>query len=470
MPSRLDRRAFLGGSLTLGIATAGSGLSSYLAAAGEPAVDAREAPSGGMRADVLVLGAGASGIPAAIAAARLGASVLLLEEDPVPGGAPVDMGVTMLCGWPRVGIFREMVHRLQTRHHLLGRPVAPEEEKRDTWFLPSSYVQVLTEMIATEKRIRPVCGAQAVAPIVDRQGPRPRVSGVVVAGPGSKRIPVRAQVTIDCTGSGAIAEAAGATALYGRDAKSAFHEPHARDVADTVVMPCTWMYVSQRFRASVERPMDFGLLNAKGVNESGYGWFGSDPAAFRRRDTGIYLHWGCSVLCEDTRDPMALARAQQEGWRKMLPDLQTLFEHGYATHLPPRIGVREGRRIVGEHVITEIDLKSGTMPADTIAVGEYYLDVWGERLTEDAKRLPPFGIPYRALIPKGVDGLLVAGKIISGTHVAMSAYRVQPIVAQIGQAAGSAAAMAARTAADLRGVPIADLQRHLRAAGIPIPG
>jgi len=76
----------------------------------------------GRAADVLVVGAGASGIPAAIAAARQGARVILVEEDFVPGGAPVDMFVAMLCGGPRVGIYRQMAERLNAGHDLSGRP------------------------------------------------------------------------------------------------------------------------------------------------------------------------------------------------------------------------------------------------------------------------------------------------------------------------------------------------------------
>ncbi len=465
--SVITRRGLLAGAATGAVGSMFASPAGLWAAA-EPSVDGETYRDVEISADVLVVGAGAAGIPAAISAARQGAKVILLEEDPVPGGAPVDMSVGLLCGWPRVGIFREMVDRLQQHHHLLGRPVRPDEELRDTWFLPTSYLQVFHEMLSNETGVRLMCGARAVAPIVARRPSTPRVEGVVLEGPAGRRMPIKAKVTIDCTGSGALAEMAGCRCLYGRDARGDFHEKHARPAADTKTMPCTWMYVSQRFRQDGAKPMDFNRLRAKGVNESGFGWFGSDPEEFRRRDTGIYLHWGCTVACDDTRDPVALAKAQREAWNRIQPDVRVLFEHGYAVHLPPRLGVRECRRVVGEHVITEEDLKSGVLPADTVAIGQYYLDVWGEKLSEEERALPKFGIPYRALVPKGVDGLLVAGKIISGTHIAMSAYRVQPIVAQMGQAAGAAAAMAA-AGRDTRGVSMDALRERLRAGGIPLP-
>jgi hypothetical protein len=122
---------------------------------------------------------------------------------------------------------------------------------------------------------------------------------------------------------------------------------------------------------------------------------------------------------------------------------------------------------VGEHILTLKDLKSGKLPDDVIATGIYPLDIWGqnERLTTEQKHLPPYGIPYRSVIPKGFEGLLVAGKAISGTHVAMGAYRVQPILASIGQGAGVAAAMAAKSRTGVREISIKELQRTLKQMG-----
>jgi hypothetical protein len=112
------------------------------------------------------------------------------------------------------------------------------------------------------------------------------------------------------------------------------------------------------------------------------------------------------------------------------------------------------------------DLKSGVLPDDTIALGLYGLDSWGEQFTREEIALPLFGVPYRALLPAGYDGLLVAGKAIGGTHLAASAYRVQPIVASIGQAAGIAASMASRAETALRSIDLRALRRSLAAQGI----
>ena len=116
---------------------------------------------------------------------------------------------------------------------------------------------------------------------------------------------------------------------------------------------------------------------------------------------------------------------------------------------------------MGEHVISERDLRSGKLPDDTITIGTYCLDIWGGSLTQEEAHVPAYGIPYCALVPKGVDGLLLAGKSISGTHIAMSAYRVQPILATYSQAAGVAAAWCASNDARPRDIDVPELRASL---------
>jgi hypothetical protein len=222
------------------------------------------------------------------------------------------------------------------------------------------------------------------------------------------------------------------------------------------------MYISQKMGAGPAFDMTRLALTASGVLDTSLGWFHNKRDECLRHDAGIYLHWGSGgVPCRDTRDPLAVAEAQETARRKIQPDTDLLRENGYAVHLAPRLGVREVRRIVGEHVVSEYDLRSGKLPDDTIAIGTYGLDVWGGNLTQEQSRVPAYGIPYRALIPKDVDGLLLAGKSISGTHIAMSAYRVQPILATYSQAAGVAAAWCATNNAPPRDVDIPALRDRL---------
>jgi hypothetical protein len=382
-----------------------------------------------IKTDVLVVGAGASGIPAAIAAARAGANVVLIEEDPVVGGAPSDYFVDMFCGGPLTGILSEAHARMKTHPDAL-------------FFLPEAFQRVFRYLLERETNLRVITGARAVETLVHNDW----VTGVRVQTKpygNEGTFTIESQVTVDATGRGDVAVMAGCTAMYGRDAQSDFGEPHAPATRDTKVQECTWMYISQKIGGGP--PLNMMRLDhvRLGVLVNGLGWFHNDPERAMALNPGIYLHWGCRVRCEDTRDSVALAAAQTEARRLMARDHALLREHNYALYLAPRLGVRESNRILGEHVITENDLRAGTLPEDTIAIGTYGLDLWGEEesVAVEERGTPAYGIPYRALVPKAVNGLLLAGRIISGTHIGMSAYRVMPIVGSIGQAAGVAAAL-----------------------------
>ncbi len=413
--------------------------------------------------DVIVVGAGASGIPAAVAAARTGASVLLLEDDLALGGAPVDNYITMPCGFPRSGIYAEIVSALDARHRLPSKPNANGVRAED-WYLPWAYSVVLDDLTSAEPNLRVMCGARVTRPIVTEAAGRPRVTGVFVARPDGSEMRIDAPVVIDAAGGGDLSVQAGCEERFGRDAQSDFDEPHAPPAADNVVQQCTLMFLSQRIGS---RPFDMRELQVVGMIDPGFGWVALGPEEFVGRDTGFYLHWGCTVQPSDVRDPLALADAQAEAWRKIRPDLEYLLAHDFFAYVAPRLGVRETRRIVGEHVLTENDLRRGGFPDDTLAVGGWHLDLWmpGRKLDPSEREVPYYGIPYRCMVPRGVDGLLLAGKILSGSHVAMSSYRVQPTVAMAGQAAGVAAALCAQRHAQPRDLDAKAIREILTGPG-----
>ena len=150
----------------------------------------------------------------------------------------------------------------------------------------------------------------------------------------------------------------------------------------------------------------------------------------------------------------------------MRGQLDELRAHGYATHLAPRLGVREQRRIMGEAVVTANDLLAGTIPDDAVLITQRPIDIWrkGSHANMEYPEVRPYGIPYRALVPRGVDGLLIAGKHLSGSHLAMASYRVQNLLGQIGQAAGVAAALCAQRGVQPRRLAFADLRPRLISA------
>lgn len=461
----MDRRSFLG-KLGVGVA-AGSVLSPGFVFADERRrTGAASRPTmPDMEADVIVVGAGASGIPAAIAAARTGARVILLEQDMMPGGAPVNMYVSMLCGGPRVGIYREMAQKLNADYTITGAPLpdfgVDGTNGKNHWYLPSSFMLTVSQMIANEKDITLICGAYVGDLILSEKGPRNTVKGVVIHRCGATQA-IRGQVVIDATGTGEIGFLAGAPEMYGRDGRAAFGESIGAELPDLKVQRCTWMYISQRLRPDAVLP--WSKLKSRGMVEDDLNSWVRDEHVGRR--AGIYLHWGVTTICEDTRDPVAIADAQQSCLETLLPDVKTLRDAGFQVHLAPKMGIRETRRIKGEYVLTVEDMKKGSYPEDTIAYTSYGLDPWGENISKEERVTKPHGIPYRCLVPLGVEGLLMAGKSISGTHLAASGYRVQPIVASIGQAAGTAAAMVSRQHCSVRDVDIRALREDLTRQGL----
>lgn len=142
--------------------------------------------TGDRAADVVVVGAGVAGIPAAIAAARAGAKVLLLEEDLQPGGAPVDNFITMPCGRPRAGIYGEMLARLDADWRFPLPDHGPCLRLWDYWYLPSAYAAVIAEMLAAEANLELQCGVRVREALV-QEGPESRRVSDGVGGTDGRR-------------------------------------------------------------------------------------------------------------------------------------------------------------------------------------------------------------------------------------------------------------------------------------------
>ncbi|MGE4490683.1 MAG: FAD-dependent oxidoreductase [Kiritimatiellales bacterium] len=393
--------------------------------------------------DVIVCGAGSAGYSAAVAAARLGAKTLIIEEDSVPGGSAVDMGVCSFSDGPPIeGLHAEVCSRLAKADPYF------KSEKPNSAFMPFSLVSVIDDLFR-ESGVTFLGQSRVVG--VTRTGSRVRsvrVHSPVGAYGGVKEYV--AKVFIDATGNADIAFAAGAPYRFGREAASEFGEKFAPAKADRIVQQMTWMFIADAFRDPDKKP----------------GWC--------RIGDRKYLIWGAKASCENPLDPEMFSRTTLSLWRNLRDKFTDFEKFGYRpVYISPRPGVRETRRIDGEYMLNYNDLIQGRVFDDAICRACRKIDSWEPEgnpmhIDPNACRIPVYTIPYRSLLPKNIDDLLVAGRCMAVTHVANSSTRIQPICSMAGQAAGTAAALAAQSGVSVRKLSVRSLQEQLRAQGLKI--
>ena len=188
---------------------------------------------------------------------------------------------------------------------------------------------------------------------------------------------------------------------------------------------------------------------------------------------------GTRVEGVDGTNPHDLTRAEAEARRQAaaltawLRGTMPGFEGGYIFQTAQQLGVRETRRALGEYVITEQDVLGARKFTDAVAKGTTPIDIHGGAdaagenfwLKTSDSGILPYDIPYRALLPLEIENLLVAGRCISATHQAHGATRMQPVCMATGQAAGTAAALAASGKVHPRALDVGALQDALVHAG-----
>ena len=415
-------------------------------------------------ADVLVCGGGLAGTMAAVAAARHGASVLLIERYGFLGGNATAGAVAQFNSWQTAngrpvvaGLASEVAERLG-RYGAAGQHqtfVMSTGHKMDrVEYAPEILKLVLDDMV-TEAGVRPLLHANLLRV---SQANR-RIESVEVL-TKSGVLGIRPHVLID--GSGDL---------------DALHRAGARFLeleAGEALQPATMMFRFgpidfERFHAL--EPAEMAALARKGF-ESGEL---ARAALHASRDPFSDDGWfNISRLAIDATDAMALGRAEIEGRRQAWSAACYLkasvpgCEHGQLRAFATQVGVRETRRIEGDHVLSAQDLLQPVQFNDAIAAGAYPIDIHPamggglhyQALGDDHA----YQIPYRSLIPVSFNNALVAGRGISATHTALAAIRVMTISMAVGQAAGTAAALAVRaagSAAQVRTVAVDELRAAL---------
>lgn len=403
--------------------------------------------------DVVVIGGGPAGVCSAIAAARQGERVLLVEATSSLGGMAVGGLVgPFMTDFDRdgntqtvAGIFSEVVERL--KKYSAAIPSERIEAKtiytsfikryhRHVTPFDSFYLQIVLDEMVREAGVELLCYTQFSDVVVENGAIQ---CAVFCAAEGL--IAVLAKVFIDCTGTAAVAEKAGVPTYKG-------------DEESGTPQPGTLMFEignvdDDRYTERPEKPVK----------------------AYKMPQKGRYKVNHYHVYNVDAANSKSLTDAHSEARHQVLDAFSVLhektvgFENSEITSVAPVLGIRESRHIEGEYKITVQDVSDGVKYPDRIAVYGFGMDVHNRNVGETGnfkiEVAPRYYIPYRSLLPKKCLNLLVAGKTISCESQAVGGMRCMPAAMAMGQAAGIAAALSLNFSVSLREVDITLLQNEL---------
>jgi hypothetical protein len=488
--------------------------------------------------DILIAGGGASGVMASIQAARMGASVILVEETDWLGGMLTAAGVSAIDGNHRLpsGLWGEF------RSHLYDHYGGPEAVETgwvsNTLFEPHIGNEILLRMVEAEPGITVIKGYFPVGVILTDSGDDDGISGspaTPVPGtlPGADtaapdamkqivavrfssdqgdRIEVRARLTIEATEYGDLLPLAGAGYRFGFEPRSMFGEPMAPEAGHDMIQDLTYVAILRDYGdgadKTVPRPDSYDPSLFDGTCRQ----LSSDPDAdvvdcgpesgrdlymlnYGRLPNNHYMiNWpihGNDIyipILEMSRSERAAALQEAKdmtlSWIHFIQTEGGYERFGIADGIFPTVDnlplipyIRESRRVSGVQTFTSNHILEPFRQGEElykygIAVGDYPLDLHHERKpiefqtrTDELPKIPSYNVPWGTMVPESIDGLIVAEKSISVTHVANGATRLQPVVMLLGQAAGASAALAAEKGIKPRDLDVRDIQTALLESG-----
>ena len=454
--------------------------------------------------DVAVIGGGASGIGAALAAARNGARVVLIDAGPMVGGElvsgiPVDGCLSSRGEWIVGGVVSQLFDECRR----LGGYIGPINDFRSLWVVAVDpeimRIAVVNLLHAAGVDLELYALADDV---VVRDG---RIVGLVTLARGRRRL-IEAKVFIDASGDGDIAVSAGAEYEKGEDETGALQpltlmfrmvgvdsERLLRFVRDNPEnaglgeYPGLKMTRQQCAQALYDQGLPKVFLVADGPlmqaaiargELHASSMIGITPTSLARREVSL----NTTRLATDATDATALSRAfpplARQAWQAAVFAQRNIpgFEEAVFSGLAPRIGIRETRRIVGEYQLSDKDVSEGVKHEDGVCKGGHEIDVHLAGAGHHRHAIRDGGsydIPYRTLVPKGLANVFVVGRCLSSTRIAHSTARVMGTCLAMGQAAGTAAAIAALDPGwpgDLRDIDVGALRGLLRQQGAVLDG
>jgi hypothetical protein len=447
--------------------------------------------------DIVVVGGGTTGIAAAVTAARDGARVCIIEYYGFLGGNATTglpwMAYHNLSGQRVIGgVAYEFIERLWDvggASDFYMDPVCSS-----TIGVNPHWWKIISMQEVKKAGIDVKLHSLVVDVDKDESGSdgRTRVKGVYLTNKGGLYL-VKGKVVIDCTDSGDIARKAGAKMVKGRagDEKTQvssytitlggievehlinyFREnpddirPFPIDNIDALLeqMATAEIFIIGGLRKLIARARADGLELSRGVMPG---------LVFPK--TGQITTVASAVEGLDPTDPESFTRAEQEGmkqtqqWIRFLRDYVPGCKKVFLAGTPHQIGIRETYHMEdAEYLLTGKDLKEGKQFSDVISLGGYHVDIHApnnDGHNTEYVGPPTFQIPYRSLLPKHIDGLLVVGRAFGATHEAQAATRVIPLSMAQGQGGGQAAALAVREDVELRNIDVDNLRERLLKQG-----
>ncbi len=453
--------------------------------------------------DVVILGAGAAGVAAAIAAARAGCRTLLVEAGPWPGGEllsgmPVDGAVNARGEWIMGGAGRELFAECER----LGGYIGPVNDHRLIHYVAfdPEVMKLAVASVLARHGVRLLLHTFAHG--VEREGPG-RVRALQVIHKGGQE-QLRGRVFLDCSGDGDLCTHAGAPVLRAERAAlqpvSLMFRMSGVETRALLDFQCAH---PEHFALGESDAIRAGRTDAElaaALREAGH------PAAFLKGD-GPLLHDAFAtgelfptalimiqptaparrevclnatrVAGVDALDPHTLSRtlpelvAQVGQCAEFLRRRVPGFAHAAFAGAAPRLGIRETRRIRGEAFLTGDEVRHARKHADGVAKGCHHIDL--HQSGTGQVRIPVAGggsydIPWGCLLPQGLQNVAMAGRCISADREANGSLRVMGSCLAMGQAVGTAAALACESGGTVREVGAATLRTRLREAGAVLDG
>ena len=454
---------------------------------------------------VLIIGGGASGVSAGIQASRLGVEAMIVEETPWLGGMLTSAGVSCIDGnyQMRGGIFGEFTDSLAARYG--GYPALQTGWVSNINFDPQIGQEVFSNMVDVCSDLLTVYRNSRVLSIDKAEnGWR-----VVFKNEEGRKVKVDAEILIDATELGDVAKECGADYRIGMESSSDTGESIAPEQANDVIQDLTYVAFLKDYGPdadmTIERPEGYdpslfadSCLNplSDGIAETGQTvWAADMMITYGRTPGGRYMiNW--PIYGNDFyANVIDASKEERDAAFRQAKNFTLCFVYFIHTQLgmknlgiaddvfPTEDGLpffpyhRESRRIVGEAFLT-MDAAARPYEYDKpyyrtgIAVGDYAVDhhhfrhpQWRSLPDLHFYPIPSFNVPLGVIVPKGVDDLLVTEKSVSVSNLINGATRLQPVVMQLGQAAGAVAALAVRKGCDLKDVGVREVQAELLASG-----